>query len=48
MIEIVYMVNCRIIYYLEIIILLWRLSISVKLNVLNCEIHVNIRWLIVI
>jgi len=41
------MMNCRIIYYFEIIILLWRLSISAKLNVLNCEIHVNMRWLIV-
>jgi len=41
------MMYCRIIYYFEIIIFLWRLGISAKLNVLNCQIHVNMRWLIV-
>ena len=33
-------------YYNDIIILLWRLS-STKWNVSICEIHVNMRWLIV-
>ena len=34
--------DCRIKYYFEIIIFLWRLSISAKLNVLNCDAYFSI------